>query len=185
VVGKTLGPYKIIEQLGKGGMGEVWLAEDTRLERTVAVKVLPAELAGDVDRRQRFEQEAKAAAALNHPNIAAIHDVGVETTGDGPATHYMVQEHLQGETLKDALSRGPLPYDKALTLAIEIGEGLKAAHRAGIVHRRARQGARLRSGQADRVRLAVGRRPLPVADDDDGRSGDGNRGLHGAGAGAR
>src|SRR5210317_1374644 len=101
VIGKSLGPYKILEQLGKGGMGEVWLAEDSRLGRKVAVKVLPAELAGDVDRRQRFEQEAKAAAALNHPNIAAIHDVGVETgAGDGLATHYMVQEHLQGETLR-------------------------------------------------------------------------------------
>jgi serine/threonine protein kinase len=134
VVGKTLGPYKIVEQLGKGGMGEVWLAEDARLDRQVAVKVLPAELAGDVDRRQRFEQEAKAAAALNHPNIAAIHDVGVET-GEGPPTHYMVQEYLQGEVLRETISRNSLSFDKALQLAIEIGEALKTAHRAGIVHR--------------------------------------------------
>jgi serine/threonine-protein kinase len=134
VVGKSLGPYKIVKQLGKGGMGEVWLAEDTRLGRQVAVKVLPAELAGDTDRRQRFEQEARAAAALNHPNIAAVHDVGVEESA-GPPTHYMVQEYLQGEPLREVVARGPLPFDKALALGIEIGEALKAAHRAGIVHR--------------------------------------------------
>ncbi len=79
MVGRSLGPYKIVEQLGKGGMGEVWLAEDTRLGRKVAVKVLPGELADNADRRSRFEQESKAAAALNHPHIAAIHDVGVDT----------------------------------------------------------------------------------------------------------
>ena len=134
MVGKSLGPYKIVKQLGKGGMGEVWLAEDTRLGRQVAVKVLPAELAGDTDRRQRFEQEARAAAALNHPNIAAVHDVGVEESA-GPPTHYMVQEYLQGEPLREVVARGPLPFDKALALGIEIGEALKAAHRAGIVHR--------------------------------------------------
>jgi serine/threonine-protein kinase len=136
VVGKSLGPYKIIDQLGKGGMGEVWLAEDTRLDRKVAVKVLPGELAGDADRRSRFEQESKAAAALNHPHIAAIHDVGVETAeGETHPTHYMVQEYLQGETLREAIARGTLSFDKAVALCIEIGEALKAAHRAGIVHR--------------------------------------------------
>ena len=136
MVGKSLGPYKILEQLGKGGMGEVWLAEDTRLGRKVAVKVLPGELAGDADRRSRFEQEAKAAAALNHPHIAAIHDVGVATAdGESSPTHYMVQEYLQGETLREAIARGTLTNEKALALCIEIGEALRAAHRAGIVHR--------------------------------------------------
>ncbi len=134
MIGKSLGPYEIIGQLGKGGMGEVWLAEDTRLDRRVAIKVLPAELAGDVDRCIRFEQEAKSAAALNHPNIAAIHDVG-EAADEDPPTRYMVQEYLEGETLRELLERGPLPLDKAIRLAIEIGEGLKAAHRAQIVHR--------------------------------------------------
>jgi serine/threonine protein kinase len=134
VTNTTLGPYRILSQLGKGGMGEVWLAEDTRLDRKVAVKVLPADLASDADRRQRFEQEARAAAALNHPNIAAIHDVGVET-GEGQPVHYMVQELLEGETLRETISRGPLPLEKALQLAVEIAEALKAAHRAGIVHR--------------------------------------------------
>ncbi len=134
MIGRTLGPYKIVEQLGKGGMGEVWLAEDSRLDRKVAVKVLPTELAAVADRRQRFEQEAKAAAALNHPNIAAVHDVGVETC-DGAPVHYMVQEYLQGETLRELVSRGPLPFEKARALAVEIGEAIKAAHRAGIVHR--------------------------------------------------
>ena len=136
MVGKSLGPYRILEQLGKGGMGEVWLAEDTRLGRKVAVKVLPGELAADADRRSRFEQEAKAAAALNHPHIAAVHDVGVETAdGEANPMHYMVQEHLQGETLRETIARGTVSFDKALALCIEIGEALKAAHRAGIVHR--------------------------------------------------
>jgi serine/threonine protein kinase len=134
VTNTTIGPYRILSQLGKGGMGEVWLAEDTRLDRKVAVKVLPADLASDADRRQRFEQEARAAAALNHPNIAAIHDVGVEA-GEGQRVHYMVQELLEGETLRETISRGPLPLEKALQLAVEIAEALKAAHRAGIVHR--------------------------------------------------
>ena len=134
MIGTSLGPYTILEQLGKGGMGEVWLAEDSRLDRKVAIKVLPAELAGDADRCVRFEQEAKAAAALNHPNIAAIHDVGVDADED-PPTRYMVQEYLEGETLRELLERGPLPFEKAMKLAIEIGEGLKAAHRAQIVHR--------------------------------------------------
>ena len=134
MIGTSLGPYEILEQLGKGGMGEVWLAEDTRLGRRVAIKVLPAELAGDTDRCIRFEQEAKAAAALNHPNIAAIHDVGV-TADEDPPTRYMVQEYLEGETLRELLERGPLPFERAMRLAIEIGEGLKAAHRSQIVHR--------------------------------------------------
>ena len=132
--GQQLSHYRLIEKIGKGGMGEVWLAEDSRLDRKVAVKVLPTELAADADRRQRFEQEAKAAAALNHPNIAAIHDVGIETC-EGTPVHYMVQEYLQGETLREVISRGPLPLEKTRTLAVEIGEAIKAAHRAGIVHR--------------------------------------------------
>jgi serine/threonine protein kinase len=134
MIGKTLAHYEITAKLGQGGMGEVWLAEDTRLGRRVAIKVLPAELASDAGRCKRFEQEAKAAAALNHPNIAVVHDVGM-TTDEDPPTRYMVQEYLQGETLRELLERGPIPFEKAMGLAVEIGEGLKAAHRAQIVHR--------------------------------------------------
>ncbi len=130
MVGKSLGPYEILEPLGAGGMGEVYLAEDTRLGRKVAIKVLPQESASDPERRARFEQEARAAAALNHPHIAAVHDVGAEGN-----THYIVQEWLQGETLRSAVDKGALPLSRALELGAEIGEALAAAHAAAIVHR--------------------------------------------------
>ncbi len=128
--GIKLGPYEITEQLGAGGMGEVYLAQDTRLGRKVAIKVLPAEFASDPERLARFEQEARAAAALNHPHIAAVFDVGTE---DG--THFMVQEYLEGDTLREPLQKGVLPLKKALGLATEIAEALAAAHAAGIIHR--------------------------------------------------
>ena len=128
--GTKLGPYEITEQLGAGGMGEVYLATDTRLGRKVAIKVLPAEFASDPERLARFEQEARAAAALNHPHIAAVFDVGTE---DG--TQFMVQEYLEGDTLREPLRKGALPLKKALGLATEIAEALAAAHAAGIIHR--------------------------------------------------
>ncbi len=128
--GTKLGPYEITEQLGSGGMGEVYLAQDTRLGRKVAIKVLPAEFASDPERLARFEQEARAAAALNHPHIAVVHDIGTE--GD---THFMVQEYLEGDTLREPLQKGALPLKKALGLATEIAEALAAAHAAGIIHR--------------------------------------------------
>ena len=128
--GTKLGPYEITEQLGAGGMGEVYLAQDTRLGRKVAIKVLPAEFASDPERLARFEQEARAAAALNHPHIAVVHDIGTE---DG--THFMVQEYLEGDTLREPLQKGALPLKKALGLANEIAEALAAAHAAGIIHR--------------------------------------------------
>ena len=128
--GTKLGPYEISEQLGAGGMGEVYLAQDTRLGRKVAIKVLPAEFASDPERLARFEQEARAAAALNHPHIAVVHDIGTE---DG--THFMVQEYLEGDTLREPLQKGALPLKKALGLATEIAEALAAAHAAGIIHR--------------------------------------------------
>ena len=151
MIGTSLGPYKILEQLGAGGMGEVYLAEDTRLGRKVAIKVLPAEFASDPERLARFEQEARAAAALNHPHIAVVHDIGFEEgTGAAEARtdpnmaasaipavglHYMVQEYLDGEALREPLAKGALPLAKALLLAREVAEGLAAAHEAGIVHR--------------------------------------------------
>ncbi len=147
MVGTSLGPYKILEKIGAGGMGEVYLAEDTRLNRKVAVKVLPAEFASDPERLARFEQEARAAAALNHPHIAAVFDVGSATTGategtEGSeaaarsiTTHYMVQEYLEGQSLRQRLDQGTMPLDEALDLSVEVGEALIAAHAAGIVHR--------------------------------------------------
>ena len=135
MIGTSLGPYKIIEQLGAGGMGEVYLGEDTRLGRKVAIKVLPAEFASDPERLARFEQEARAAAALNHPHIAVVHDVGSEPAADGATTHFIVQEYLEGQSLRERVDKGALPLDKALDLATEVGEALIAAHKAGIIHR--------------------------------------------------
>ena len=125
-----LGPYEIVGLLGAGGMGEVYRAHDARLGRDVAIKVLPGAWAADPERLQRFEQEARAAAALNHPNILAVHDIG--TSGDAP---YIVTELLDGGTLRDALSAGALPQRKAVEYAMQIAQGLAAAHEKGIVHR--------------------------------------------------
>jgi serine/threonine protein kinase len=128
--GDRLGPYEVLGVLGAGGMGEVYRARDTRLERDVAVKVLPDALATDAEALARFEREAKAVAALSHPNILAIHDFG---NADGVA--YAVMELLEGETLRERLARGALPVRKAVELGAHIANGLAAAHERGIVHR--------------------------------------------------
>src|SRR5215203_2096432 len=129
--GTRLGPYEIIAPLGAGGMGEVYRARDTRLDRTVAVKVLPGALAADSESRQRFEHEARAIAALNDPHICTIHDVGRHGELD-----YLVLEFLEGETLESRLQRPPeLLVGDALDIAIQIGTAVDRAHRAGIVHR--------------------------------------------------
>ena len=128
--GSRLGPYEIIAVVGTGGMGVVYRARDSRLKRDVALKVLPADVTRDAGRLLRFEQEARAAAALNHPNVVAVFDVGVEA--DGP---YVVSELLEGETLGDALARGALSRRAALDLATQTARGLAAAHQRGIVHR--------------------------------------------------
>lgn len=125
-----LGPYRIVEAIGAGGMGEVYRARDTRLERDVAVKILPAHLADDEDGLARFERETKAVAALSHPNILAIYDVGRHE-----GVPFAVMELLEGETLRERLDQGPLPASKALELALETTRGLAAAHTKGIVHR--------------------------------------------------
>jgi serine/threonine protein kinase len=130
VSGAKLGPYEVLAPLGAGGMGEVYRARDTRLERTVALKVLPDHLAANPDLRQRFEREARAASSLNHPHICALFDVGQQ---DG--TEYLVMEYLEGETLADRLGRGSLPTDQVLRYGIEIANALDKAHRQGIVHR--------------------------------------------------
>ena len=128
--GTRLGPYEIVAPIGAGGMGEVYRARDTRLERTVAVKVLPAHLSASPESRQRFEREARTISQLSHPHICALYDVGRE--GE---TEYLVMEHLEGETLSDRLNRGHLPTDQVLRYGVEIADALDKAHRQGIVHR--------------------------------------------------
>ncbi|HTO87078.1 MAG TPA: protein kinase [Thermoanaerobaculia bacterium] len=129
-VGTRLGPYEIQAPLGAGGMGEVYRARDTRLGREVAIKVLPSERAADPERRRRFEQEARSASALNHPNILTIHEIGTE--GD---TTYIAMELVEGRTLRELVAAGPIPVRRLLDLATQVAEGLAKAHAAGIVHR--------------------------------------------------
>jgi serine/threonine protein kinase/Tol biopolymer transport system component len=128
--GIRLGPYEILAPLGAGGMGEVYKARDTRLQREVAVKVLPEEISSDSERLRRFEQEAQAASALNHPNIVVVYDVGREG-----AVSYLAMELVSGTTLRDLLLAGPLSSRKVLSLAAQVSDGLAKAHAAGIVHR--------------------------------------------------
>jgi Tol biopolymer transport system component len=128
--GSRLGPYEVVAPLGAGGMGEVYRARDARLQRDVAVKVLPAELSADAGRLKRLEKEARAASALNHPSIVAIYDVGFEGT-----TSYIVMELVAGRTLRELLLAGALPPRRLLPIAVQVAEGLAAAHDAGIVHR--------------------------------------------------
>lgn len=130
VAGSRLGPYEIVASLGAGGMGEVYRARDTRLDRDVAIKVLPAAVSTDPERRARFEREAKAVAALSHPNILAIHDFGVDEH-----IAYAVMELLRGQTLRERLAGGAMPVRKATETAIQISRGLAAAHGKGLVHR--------------------------------------------------
>ena len=128
--GVRLGPYEVVGLIGAGGMGEVYKARDTRLDRTVALKVLPAAYATEPTQRARFEREARAISALEHPHICTLHDVGEE---EGRA--YLVMEHLAGETLSERLKKGPLPLHQAIELGVQIAEALAAAHQHGIVHR--------------------------------------------------
>ena len=130
LVGRKLGPYQIQVVLGAGGMGEVYKAKDTRLNRTVAIKVLPRLLSERADLRQRFEREARAIANLNHPQICALYDIGREDGID-----FLVMEYLEGETLCKRLKRGPLTTAQLLRAAIEIATGLDQAHRQGVIHR--------------------------------------------------
>src|ERR1022692_1121883 len=129
--GTKLGPYEIVSSLGAGGMGEVYRARDESLGREVAIKVLPKELASDHDRLRRFEREARAAAALNHPNILAVY--GFSTAED--LAPYLITELLQGQTLRERLEQGEIPVRKAVEFALQTARGLAAAHDHGIVHR--------------------------------------------------
>src|SRR6266566_966613 len=129
-VGTRLGPYEILALVGAGGMGEVYKARDTRLDRTVAIKILPQALAADPQFRDRFDREARTISQLDHPHICALHDVGEQ---DGTA--YLVMQYLEGETLEARLKKGALPLDQALQYGVQIADALDKAHRGGIVHR--------------------------------------------------
>ena len=158
--GTSLGPYEILSPIGAGGMGEVYKARDTRLDRTVAIKVLPEHVAADPDLKQRFEREAKTISSLNHPHICTLYDVGRAIPQDphpGPLPEgegvaggavsrlpeaaqpllvdFLVMEYLEGDTLAQRLEKGALPLDQALKIAVEIADALDKAHRQGITHR--------------------------------------------------
>ncbi len=154
--GTRLGPYEILTALGAGGMGEVYKARDTRLDRAVAIKILPAVLAADPQFRERFDREARAISQLSHPNICTLHDIGQHE-----GTAFLVMELLDGESLEQRLARGahagpPLPLSDALTIAIQIAGALAVAHRAGIVHRDLKPGNifLVRSGRASSPPIA-------------------------------
>ena len=151
LAGRTLSHYQVVSLLGAGGMGEVYLAQDPRLDRTVAIKILPGDLAGDPERMQRFEREARAASALNHPNVATIYDVG-----ESDGLHFIVMEHVEGETVAARVAGRSLLPAAVVDIAVQAADALDVAHAKGITHRdikpanlmvtlaRASEGARLR-----------------------------------------
>src|SRR5216684_2782683 len=128
--GAKLGPYEILAPLGAGGMGEVYRARDTRLERSVAIKILPPQFSSDPVHKQRFEREAKTISHLNHPHICVLHDIGHQDGID-----YLVMECVEGETLAKRLEKGPLPLEQVLKFGTQIADALDKAHRNGVVHR--------------------------------------------------
>src|SRR5215813_3994146 len=127
IAGTRLGHYEILSAIGAGGMGEVYKARDTRLNRQVAVKILPEHVSHDPERKQRFEREAQTIASLDHPNICVLYDVGHES-----GTDFLVMEYLEGQTLADRLQKGPLPLDDVIEYATQIASALEKAHRKGV-----------------------------------------------------
>jgi eukaryotic-like serine/threonine-protein kinase len=189
--GTKLGPYEIHSPIGAGGMGEVYRARDTRLNRDVAIKILPASFSADPDRLQRFAQESRAAAALNHPNILSIYDIGEDR-----GAPYVVSELLEGESLRERLRAGPLSSRKALDYAQQIAKGLAAAHDKGIVHRDLKpenlfitSDGRAKILDFGLAKFTHPEQPYRRRSDDAGRdrsrNRDGHRRLHVARAGAR
>ncbi len=130
MIGQTLSHYRIIEKLGCGGMGEVYIAEDTKLSRKVALKVLPPEMAENAERRARFEREAKAVAALNHPNIVTIYSVE-----EAEGVHFITMELVKGKTLTELIPKKGMPLNKFFEIAIPLADAVSAAHEQGIIHR--------------------------------------------------
>src|SRR5579863_5117906 len=128
--GTKLGPYEIVSSLGAGGMGEVYRARDTRLDRTVAIKILPVHLSSNLESKARFEREERAISSLNHPYICHLYDIGSQG-----GTDYLVMEYLEGETLAQRQRKGPIPLRQALQFGMQIADALATAHRAGILHR--------------------------------------------------
>lgn len=128
--GTRLGPYEIVDRRGKGGMGEVYRARDTRLDRPVAIKVLPPQLSQDPRFKRRFEREAKTISRLQHPHVCTLHDVGSHGGVD-----YLVLEYLEGETLADRLASGPLSFAEVCRIGCQVADAIDAAHRSGLVHR--------------------------------------------------
>jgi WD40 repeat protein len=163
VIGRKLASYEVIDKLGEGGMGEVWRASDQRLNRMVAIKMLPAGLAADPGLRARFEQEARALGALNHPNIVTIYDVGQDDDGRS----YMVSELVDGESLRAVLERGAMAIRKAIDFAVQIAEGMAAAHALGIVHRDLKPENIMvtKSGQVKLLDFGLAKHKTPAADD--------------------
>src|SRR6266542_7141534 len=138
--GQAISHYKILEKLGEGGMGVVYRAIDTRLERPVALKILPREAVGDPERRWRFEREAKAASALNHPNIVTIYDIDRAPFGEGEPVEFIAMECVEGETLDRILAARRLTVEEALAYATQMAAALAATHSAGIIHRDVKPG---------------------------------------------
>jgi len=157
--GTHLGPYEITGPLGSGGMGEVYRARDSRLERDVAIKILPAQFSTDPVRKQRFEREAKTISSLNHPHICVLYDVGQQ---DG--TDYLVMECVEGETLAKRFEKGPLPIDQVLKFGAQIADALDKAHRSGIVHRDLKPGnIMLTPGGAKLLDFGLAKPAVPLA----------------------
>ena len=130
MIGESISHYKVLEKIGEGGMGVVYKAEDTKLKRTVALKFLPPELTRDAQAKARFVQEAQAAAALDHPNICAVFEIG-----EAEGSTYIAMPHVKGQSLKERIAAGPIPMEEALAIAGQVAEGLKEAHERGIIHR--------------------------------------------------